>query len=124
MSRHHGDHRQRQVDQRCNHIEQEGLFGVANGDVGFTHDVFQADKGTGADKENVICINRNEFLIGVLATALRGYIANRALNDFQQGLLNTFTGNVAGNGNIFTFLSLLVDFVDVDDAILGLTGSE
>jgi hypothetical protein len=42
-----------------------------------------------------------------------------SLDDFQQGLLNPFSGYVPGDGGVVRFAGDLVDFVDVDDAALG-----
>ena len=56
----------------------------------------------------------------MLAAALRGNVARRAFENLQQRLLHAFAGDVARDGNVFRRAADLVDFVDVDDAALGL----
>ena len=55
----------------------------------------------------------------MLAATLRGHIGNRALQHFQQGLLHALARNIAGDRDILLGFANLVDFVDVDDALLG-----
>jgi hypothetical protein len=56
----------------------------------------------------------------MLATALRRYRSHGAFDQFQQGLLYALTRYVAGDGRIFGLARNLVDFIDIDDAALGL----
>src|SRR5262245_5337913 len=55
----------------------------------------------------------------MLASALRGNIRDGSFQNLQQRLLDAFTRNVAGDRRVFVFLGNLVDFVDIDDALLG-----
>ena len=55
----------------------------------------------------------------MLAAALRGNRRLSALEDFQQGLLNALTGDIASDRRVLTLARDLVDLVDVDDAGLG-----
>src|SRR5256885_15501519 len=55
----------------------------------------------------------------MFAAALGRDVANGALQNLEQGLLHTFAGNVAGEGDVFGFARDFVDFVYVNDAALG-----
>ena len=55
----------------------------------------------------------------MLPPALRRDVRHRPLQELQQGLLNTLSGDIAGDGGILALSCDLVDFVDVDDAALG-----
>ena len=55
----------------------------------------------------------------MLAPALGRHAGGGALDDLQQGLLNTLARNVAGDRGIVALAGNLVDFIDVDDALLG-----
>ena len=65
-------------------------------------------------------LNLNEFLLGVLAAALRRDVGDRALQNLQQRLLHALAGYVACDGGVFALAGNLVDLVDIDDAALGL----
>ena len=58
-------------------------------------------KSTAADKEDVRRIDLQHFLMRMLASALRRNAGNGPFEDFQKGLLYTFTGYVAGNRRVF-----------------------
>ena len=47
---------------------------------------------------------------------LRRNIGHSTLQNFQQRLLNAFTGNIAGDGGVFAFAGDLIDLVNIDDA--------
>src|SRR6185437_15013492 len=81
--------------------------------------LLQTDESSAADKENVGCIHRGEFLVRVLASALGRNIGDGSFENLQQCLLHTFTRNIAGNGWVLVLAADLVDFVDVDDSGLG-----
>ena len=57
-----------------------------------------------------------EFLVGMLASALRRNIRDRAFENLQKRLLHSFTGDVAGDGGVLVLAADLVDLVDVDDS--------
>ena len=82
-------------------------------------DFFQAHKRSPADEQDVGGIHGGEFLVGVLAAALRGHIGDGALENLQQGLLDSFARDVPGDGGVLVLLGDFVDLVDVDDALLG-----
>src|SRR5262249_8944640 len=50
----------------------------------------------------------------------RGDVGDGAFEDFEQRLLHAFAGDVAGDRGVLVLAADLVDFVDVDDALLGL----
>ena len=57
-----------------------------------------------------------EFLVRMLASALRRNVGDRAFEDLQQRLLHAFAGDVARDRRVLVLAADLVDFVDVDDA--------
>ena len=56
----------------------------------------------------------------MLAASLGRNVGHGSLEDFQQCLLHTLTGNIAGDGDILGGLANLVGFIDEDDAALRL----
>ena len=52
-------------------------------------DLVQSVKRTAADEQNVRCVDLDEFLLGVLAPALRRNVRDRTLKDLQKRLLHT-----------------------------------
>ena len=76
----------------------------ADGSAAFAlfNDFIQTVESAAADKQDVFRIDADEFLIGVLASALRGNIRDSAFQNFEQGLLNALTGYIACNGTVFT----------------------
>ncbi len=94
-----------------NGFEAEGLFADAPADH-----PFEADKCPAADEKNVGRIDRREFLVRMLASALRGNVRDRAFENLQQRLLHAFAGDVAGDRRVLVLAADLVDLVDVDDA--------
>ena len=80
--------------------------------------VFEAFEGAAADEEDVGGVDLQEILVGVLAAALGGDIGDAAFNDFEERLLDTFARDIAGDAGVIALAGDLVDFVDVDDALL------
>lgn len=72
----------------------------------------------GADKEDVARVNGYHLLFGVLASALRRNIDDRAFKEFEQSLLHAFTRDIARDGWIVTLARDFVNFVDKDNACL------
>ena len=72
-----------------------GCVIVAKTDDFFTqallNNFFDAVKGPTHDKEDVLGVDVNHLLLGMLAAALWWNAGNRAFNNFQEGLLNPFT---------------------------------
>src|SRR5829696_4479537 len=61
-----------------------------------------------------------KVLVRVLASALRWYARDRALQYLQQRLLDALAGDVAGYGGVIALARDLVNLVDVDDPRLRL----
>ncbi len=95
-------------------MEAEGVAAEA----AFDH-VFESDEGSAADEEDFLGVDLDVFLLGVFAATLWGDVADGAFEDFEEGLLDAFAGDVAGDGDVFGFAADLVDFIDVDDAAFG-----
>uniref|UniRef100_A0A0N4ZZK6 RIH_assoc domain-containing protein n=1 Tax=Parastrongyloides trichosuri TaxID=131310 RepID=A0A0N4ZZK6_PARTI len=83
-------------------------------------DLFEARERTAANEQDVARIDLQELLLRVLAATLRRYRGNRALDQLEQCLLHAFARNVTGDGRVVRLARDLVDFVDVDNAHLGL----
>src|SRR5262249_11502332 len=81
-------------------------------------DLLQPRESTAADKEDVGGIHLQEFLLRMLATALRRHRRNSTFHDLQQSLLDTLAGNVPGNRGIVRLPADLIDFIDIDDSAL------
>ena len=78
----------------------------------------QTIEGAATDEKDVGGIDLDEFLMGMLAAALRGNGSDGTLQDLQQSLLHAFTAYIAGDGGVLALAGNLVDLVDVDDAAL------
>ncbi len=87
-------------------------------------ELLQAGEGPTADEQDVRGIDSEELLRRVLATALWRHAGLSTLEDLEQSLLNAFTGHVTGDRRVVGLARDLVDFVDVDDARLGLLDVE
>ncbi len=84
----------------------------------FTDDVFETDEGTAADEEDLGGIHLDVLLFGMFSAALWGDIGDGAFEHFEECLLDAFSGDIAGDGDVVLGFADLVDFVDVDDAPL------
>ena len=80
----------------------------------------EPDERAAADEQDVGGVDLEELLVGVLAAALRRHVGDRAFQDLEQRLLDAFARDVAGNRRVLVLAADLVDFVDVDDALLAL----
>ena len=110
------------------HEIAQALFLGPDGQIGVEADGLSADpladdlldavKGTAADKQDVGRVDLHEFLLRMLAAALRRHGSHRSLEDLEQSLLNTLAGYITGNRNILRFLGNLIDLIDIDDARL------
>jgi hypothetical protein len=80
------------------------------------YDALQPDKRAAADEQDVGGIHRSEFLVRMLASALRWNIGNRAFQDLQQCLLYALAGDIARDGRVLVLAANLVNFVDINDA--------
>src|SRR5699024_3552857 len=75
-------------------------------------------RSTGDDKEHVLRVELDKFLVRVLASTLRRGGGDRALQNLQQCLLYALTGDVACDGRVLGLTADLVLLVDVDNAAL------
>src|SRR5262249_25079775 len=60
-------------------------------------DLLQSAEGTAAYEQNVSSIDLQEFLLRMLAAALRGHRGDGALHDLQQRLLHALARHIAGD---------------------------
>ncbi len=89
--------------------------------VGAVHDdLFEAGECAAADEQDVARVDLQEFLLRVLASALRRHRGDRALDQLQQRLLHAFARDVTRDRRVVRLARDLVDLVDVDDAGLRL----
>lgn len=108
-------------------LAEDVIFGVEAGvfacnikaDTTFTEAAFddgiESNKGATADEEDVGCVDTNVLLMRMFATTFWWDVAHCALKNFKEGLLDAFTGDVAGDGDIARGLVNFVNFVYVDD---------
>ena len=73
---------------------------------------FNAIKSTTCNKQDVLCIDFNEFLIWVFPTSFWWHIDNSPFQQLQQCLLYPFSRHVTCDGRVVAFASNLIDFVD------------
>ena len=102
------------VSSSASGTEADGLLADAPAD-----DLLQPDKSPAADEQDVRGIDGREFLVRMLASALRRNVGDRAFQNLQQSLLHAFARDIAGDRRILVLAADLVDFVDIDDALLG-----
>src|SRR5690606_30310099 len=82
-------------------------------------DLLQPGERARHDEQHVGGIDLDEFLVRMLAPALRRHAGLGAFQDLQQRLLHALTGDVTGDRGVLALAGDLVDLVDVDDARLG-----
>ena len=61
------------------------------------HDFVEPRERTGDDEQNIRRVDLEEFLVGVLSTALGRNARNGSLKNLEKSLLNTFARYVAGD---------------------------
>ena len=83
-------------------------------------DLLEPGEGAGHDEQHVGGVDLDEFLVRVLAAALRRDRGDRAFQDLQQRLLHALARDVPGDRGVLALARDLVDLVDVDDALFGL----
>ena len=109
------------------HLAQQGLLGLGRGVlqvaakaqgriVGAALDVLvQPVERAAADEQDVGGVDLDELLLGVLAAALGRHVADRALDDLEQGLLHALAAHVPGDGGVLALAGDLVDLINVND---------
>ena len=83
-------------------------------------DVVQPDERAAADEQDIGGVDLQELLLRMLAPAFRGHVADRSLQNLQQGLLDAFTGHIARDRGVLSLAGDFVDLVDVYDPALRL----
>ena len=83
-------------------------------------DFFDARERPATDEQDVLRVDGDEFLLGVLAAALWGYAHFGPFEQFQKRLLNALTAHVARYGRVVALASDFVHLIDEDDAAFGL----
>src|SRR3989440_5278919 len=84
------------------------------------NDLLEAREGAAANEQDIAGVDLQEFLLRVLAAALRRDRRDRALDELQQRLLHALARDVAGDRGVVRLARDLVDLIDVDDAGLRL----
>ena len=82
-------------------------------------DLLDPVERTAADEENVLGIDLDELLMGMLAPSLGRNIGYRSLQDLEQRLLHSLARHIPGDGGVFALTGDLVDLIHIDDAALG-----
>ena len=83
-------------------------------------DLLEARERAAADEQDVGRVDLQEFLLRMLAAALRRDRSGGAFHQLEQRLLHALARDVAGDRGILRLAADLVDLVDVDDAVLRL----
>src|SRR5215471_338566 len=83
------------------------------------NDFLEPIEGAAAYEQNVGGVDLQEFLLRMLASALRRHRRDRAFHDLEQGLLHALARDVASDRGVVGLATDLVDLVDIDDATLG-----
>src|SRR5207248_6855918 len=81
-------------------------------------DLLEPIEGAAAYEQDVSGVDLQEFLLRMLASALRRHRRDRAFHDLEQRLLHTLARYVAGDRGVVGLAADLVDLVDIDDAAL------
>src|SRR5258708_6588477 len=82
-------------------------------------DLLEPIEGASAHEQDVGGVDLQEFLLRMLASALRRHRRDGAFHDLEQGLLHALARDVAGDRRVVGLAADLVDLVDIDDATLG-----
>ena len=81
-------------------------------------DALDAVEGACTDEEDLLCIDLDKLLLGMLATTIRGDVDDAPLEELEKTLLNPFTTHITSDGGVVAFAGYLVDLIDEDDATL------
>ena len=84
----------------------------------FLNNFFEPDEGAAANKEDLLRVNLNVFLVRVFTAALRRNVARAAFQNLQKSLLNAFARDITRYAHIISLATDLVDLVDVNDTDL------
>ena len=81
--------------------------------------LFDSGKGAAANEEDVLRVDGDELLLGVLSATLWWNAHLSPFEQFKQRLLNAFTAHVTGNRWVVALPGNLVYLVDENDAPFG-----
>src|SRR6266576_1286460 len=82
-------------------------------------DLLEPIEGASAHEQDVGGVDLQEFLLRMLASALRRHRRHGAFHDLEQRLLHALARDVAGDRWVVGLAADFVDLVDIDDAALG-----
>ena len=82
----------------------------------FDH-LVESYEGSSADKQDVLSIDLQHFLIRMLTSALRRYGGDSSFYNLKKSLLNALTRNITGYRYVLAFSGDLINFIDVDYAL-------
>ena len=94
------------------HISSEAHRGAVGT---ILNDLIESFESSTTDEEDILGIDLDQFLLGMLTSALRRYGCIGSLEDLQKSLLYAFTGYITGDRDILGLLGDLIDLIDVDD---------
>jgi len=83
------------------------------------YNAFYAVEGAAGYKKDIFRIDFNKFLVWVFPATFRGDINHGTFQQFQQALLYTFPGNIAGYGRIVAFPGNFIQFINKNNATFG-----
>jgi len=86
--------------------------------VAVRDDLFETGERAATDEQDVGRIDLQEFLLRMLAPALRRHGGDRAFHDLQKRLLHALARHIAGDRGVVGLAGDLVDLVDIDDPAL------
>ena len=77
-------------------------------------------KGAAADEQDILGVDSDHLLLGVLASALGRHVDHRSLKEFKQTLLDALATDVTRDAGIVALARDLVNLVNEDNTPLGL----
>ena len=83
--------------------------------------IIQTYERSPANEEDIGSVQPDVFCLRMLTASLFGHVGNGAFNNLQQRLLHPFSADITRDGGVFCLAGNLIDFVDIDNAALGLT---
>src|ERR1051326_4029631 len=86
--------------------------------------LLEAIEGTAADEQDVLGVDLDILLLRMLPAPLRRYRGDGALENLEQRLLHTFTGDIPRYAGILRLARDFVDLIDVNDAALAFSNVE
>ena len=83
-----------------------------------TDDALYAVKSASTDEEDLLRIDLDKLLLGMLATTIRGDVDDTPLEQLQKALLHPLTTHITGDGGVVALACYLVNLINEDDATL------